>query len=56
LHHFLHELRACPGATDLQAGDVITTGTWTDAFPIASGQHWQADFPAPLSRLSLTLT
>ncbi len=56
LHHFLRELRACPGATDLQAGDVVTTGTWTDAFPIAAGQHWLADFPAPLSPLALTLT
>ena len=27
LHHFLKELRQCPGAVDLQAGDVITTGT-----------------------------
>jgi 2-oxo-3-hexenedioate decarboxylase len=39
----------------LAPGDVITTGTWTDAFPIASGQHWTADFPAPLSALHLTL-
>jgi 2-oxo-3-hexenedioate decarboxylase len=55
LHYFLQELRACPGAPDLHAGDVVTTGTWTDAFPIASGQHWTADFPAPLSALHLRL-
>lgn len=55
LHYFMQELRACPGAPDLAPGDVITTGTWTDAFPIASGQHWTADFPAPLSALHLTL-
>jgi 2-oxo-3-hexenedioate decarboxylase len=55
LHYFMQELRACPGAPDLQPGDVITTGTWTDAFPIASGQHWTAHFPAPLSALHLTL-
>jgi 2-oxo-3-hexenedioate decarboxylase len=55
LHYFMQELRACPAAPDLQAGDVITTGTWTDAFPIASGQHWTADFPAPLSTVHLTL-
>ena len=55
LHHFVRELRQCPGATDLQPGDVVTTGTWTDAFPIASGQHWTADFPVPLSALHLQL-
>jgi 2-keto-4-pentenoate hydratase len=55
LHHFVQELRACPGAPDLKPGDVITTGTWTDAFPIASGEQWTADFPAPLSQLQLTL-
>ena len=55
LHYFMQELRDCPGAVDLQAGDVITTGTWTDAFPIASGQDWTADFPPPLSPLHLTL-
>ena len=26
LHHFLLELRQCPGAPDLMAGDVVTTG------------------------------
>jgi 2-oxo-3-hexenedioate decarboxylase len=55
LHYFMQELRACPGAVDLKAGDVITTGTWTDAFPIASGQDWTADFPSPLSALHLSL-
>ena len=34
LHYFLDELRACPGAPDLQPGDVITTGTWTDAWAV----------------------
>lgn len=54
LHHFLKELRACPGAPDLQPGDVVTTGTWTDAWPVQPGQRWSADFDAPLSRLSVT--
>jgi 2-keto-4-pentenoate hydratase len=54
LLHFVHELQSCPGAPTLQAGDVITTGTWTDAFPIAAGQNWQAAFGAPLPALSLT--
>ena len=53
LLHFVHELQSCPGAPKLQAGDVITTGTWTDAFPVAAGQTWQAMFDSPLTPLSL---
>ena len=44
LLHFLGELRACPGAPDVQAGDVVTTGTWTDAWPVAPGQDWSVAF------------
>jgi 2-oxo-3-hexenedioate decarboxylase len=55
LHHFLQELRACPGATDLKAGDVVTTGTWTDALAIAPGEHWSAQFSAPLPSLAVTM-
>ena len=54
LQHFLEELRQCPGALDLQPGDVVTTGTWTDAFPIAPGQRWSAQFSSPLLSLSAT--
>ncbi len=32
LQHFLVELRSCPDATDVVAGDIVTTGTWTDAW------------------------
>jgi len=53
LHHFLVELRQCPGAPDLMPGDVVTTGTWTDAWPVRAGEHWVAEFSAPLSRLSV---
>ena len=56
LHHFLRELRACPGAPDLQPGDVVTTGTWTDAWPVAPGQSWAARFSTPLPGLQLQLT
>ena len=47
LHHFLHTLRACPGAPELMAGDVVTTGTWTDAWPVAPGERWTARFSLP---------
>lgn len=55
LHHFLNELRACPGAPDIAPGDVVTTGTWTDAWPVLPGQQWQAEFSAPLPGLGLLL-
>ncbi len=53
LHYFLQELRACPGTTDLVPGDVITTGTWTDAWPIQPGEHWQAEFSSVLPPLAV---
>lgn len=56
LHYFLQELRQCPGAPDLQAGDVVTTGTWTDAWPVQPDQVWTAQFEAPLSRLEVAFT
>jgi 2-keto-4-pentenoate hydratase len=54
LRHFVAALRDCPGATDLQPGDVVTTGTWTDAWPVEPGQVWTAEFDAPLQRLQVT--
>jgi len=51
LRYFLAELRQCRGALDLMAGDVVTTGTWTDAWPIQAGEQWIADFSAPLPAL-----
>ncbi|TAG24548.1 MAG: hydratase [Burkholderiales bacterium] len=56
LLHFVHEIQACPGAPALQAGDVITTGTWTDAFAVCEGQTWQAVFDNPLHPLDLKFT
>ena len=51
LHYFLQELRLCPGAPDLLPGDVVTTGTWTDAWPVQPGQRWSGVFSSPLSSL-----
>lgn len=56
LLHFVQALRDCPGAPDLQAGDVVTTGTWTDAWPVAPGEQWRAGFDAPLSPLVVRFT
>jgi 2-keto-4-pentenoate hydratase len=56
LAHFARELRACPGAPRLRAGDVVTTGTWTNAFAVAPGQAWTARFDAPLPPLQVRFT
>ncbi|HEY6513762.1 MAG TPA: hydratase [Burkholderiaceae bacterium] len=53
LHHFVLEMQRCPGAPSLQAGDVVTTGTWTDAYPVEPGQVWQSQFDPPLHGLEL---
>lgn len=55
LHHFLVELRQCPGAPDLVQGDVVTTGTWTDAWPVQPGECWTGAFGTPLSQLKIQL-
>jgi 2-keto-4-pentenoate hydratase len=56
LHHFVQTLRACPGAPDLAAGDVVTTGTWTDAWPVAPGEHWSVAFTLPQMTLAVSFT
>lgn len=55
LLHFVHELQRCPGAPALRAGDVVTTGTWTDAYPLEPGQVWRAEFGAPLGPMQIAL-
>jgi len=54
LKHFLAELRACPGAADIAAGDIVTTGTWTDAWPVQEGERWTAHFDAALPALEVS--
>ncbi len=53
LKHFVDTLRACPGAPDLRPGDVVTTGTWTDAWAVQPGQRWSARFTDPLPALTV---
>ncbi|MFO1216792.1 MAG: hydratase [Burkholderiaceae bacterium] len=54
LLHVVRELRDIAGAPELQGGDVITTGTWTDAWPVQPGQRWTARFAAPLAPITVT--
>ena len=53
LEHFLKELRSCPGSTDIQPGDVVTTGTWTDAYAVQSGETWSVSFSLPQASLTV---
>jgi 2-keto-4-pentenoate hydratase len=53
LLHFVHTLQQCPGAPSLREGDVVTTGTWTDAFPLEPGQVWRAEFGDPLGPMQV---
>ncbi|MCW5656552.1 MAG: hydratase [Burkholderiaceae bacterium] len=56
LHHFVLELQRCPGAPGLHPGDVVTTGTWTDAWPVKPGEVWRAEFGAPLPALDIAFS
>jgi 2-keto-4-pentenoate hydratase len=55
LRHFVMEMQRCPGAPSLLAGEVVTTGTWTDAWPLEPGQVWRAEFDAPFRGLEISL-
>ena len=53
LMHFLVELRSCPGATDIAPGDIVTTGTWTDAWPVRAGERWTTRHDSVLPGLEI---
>lgn len=55
LLYFLKTLLQCAGAPDVRLGDVITTGTWTDAALLAAGQKWESRYQAPFSGLKINL-
>lgn len=55
LQRFLADIAATPGVRPPAPGELVTTGTWTDAVPVAPGQTWRADFDAGLGSLSLAL-
>lgn len=41
LRHFIEHMAADGNATLPQAGDIVSTGTLTRAFPVAAGERWQ---------------
>jgi 2-oxo-3-hexenedioate decarboxylase len=55
LHQVLQERARRPGAPALAPGHVVTTGTWTDAFALAPGETWRAEFDPPIPALQLAL-
>jgi 2-oxo-3-hexenedioate decarboxylase len=46
LAHLARVLATQPWAPPLAAGEVITTGTVTDAWPVATGETWTSDYGA----------
>ena len=45
LGHLVHSLSEDEQADKLTVGDIVTTGTLTDAWPIEAGQTWLAHYP-----------
>ena len=46
LAHLARVLAEQPQAASLEAGEIVTTGTVTDAWPVAVGQTWSSDYGA----------
>jgi 2-keto-4-pentenoate hydratase len=57
LKHFVNEIASLDGAPVLKAGDVVTTGTLTGAWPAPAGQRWQVQIEGtPLKGFELQVT
>jgi len=55
LAYLANVLATQPRAAPLAAGEVITTGTLTDAWPVARGKTWSSDYGSlPVAALALT--
>ena len=56
LRTWLQSMRVDSPGWQVHAGDVVTTGTITDAWPIAAGEHWQTRLSDPrLTSLSMKI-
>lgn len=57
LRHFVRGLSERPLPLGLRAGDLVTTGTVTRAFPVRPGEHWSTEvIGLPLPRMHLVFT
>ena len=54
LRTFVGQMAARTGATALQPGDLVTTGTWTNAFDLVPGETWRAEFDFAIAPLEVT--
>jgi 2-oxo-3-hexenedioate decarboxylase len=43
LAHLVQVLASQPAAPLLAAGEIVTTGTLTDAWPVTPGETWRSD-------------
>jgi 2-oxo-3-hexenedioate decarboxylase len=55
LGHLARVISEQPGAPDLAAGELVTTGTITNAHPVLAGERWRSDYGA-LGLEQLTVT
>jgi 2-oxo-3-hexenedioate decarboxylase len=56
LAHLRDLLASQPRFPALAAGEIVTTGTLTDAWPVGSGETWTSDYgELPVRGLSLTI-
>jgi 2-oxo-3-hexenedioate decarboxylase len=57
LLHLVGAIAKDPEAAPLAAGDIITTGTVTRAFPVSAGERWTTDISGiDLARMDVTFT
>ena len=54
LGHLVQGLSEDTKATPLTGGDIVTTGTLTDAWPVEPGQNWVAHYPGLWPDLSVS--
>jgi 2-oxo-3-hexenedioate decarboxylase len=55
LAHLVEALAKQPGARPLEAGEIVSTGTLTDAHPVRAGETWTTTFRGlPLPGLAIT--
>jgi 2-keto-4-pentenoate hydratase len=55
LGHLARVISEQPDAPDLAAGELVTTGTITNAHPVLAGERWHSDYGA-LGLEQLTVT
>lgn len=57
LAHMARTLAAYPALAPLEPGEIVTTGTLTDAWPVVPGETWRSDYGSlPVAGLELTFT